>query len=304
MSGGPDADDAIPLEPPFDLRGTLRRTTLWGSDPTQRLAEDACVVALRTPEGPATVAYAPEPPGRVVVRAWGPGAAEAVRRAAAHLGADDPSAGFAHPHPIVGPLLRRARGLRFGRTGRVFDRLVAVVLGQKVASVQASQAYRGLVERCAEPAPGPFGLLLPPSPERLRELDYGDLHRLNVERRRAETILGLARRAARLDALAALDPREAEDKLLSLPNVGPWTAAHVVSAALGATDAVPVGDWHFPHHVASALTGAPRGTDDELLAHLEPFRPHRGRALLAILLGAPSAPRFGPKMALRDFRRQ
>jgi len=296
-------EDVVQLAGPYDLAGTLRRTAIWGSDATIRFARDEVVLAMRLGSGPASVQYVDEGEGRIRSRAWGPGAREAIERAPAHLGAHDESWTFEHPHPRVGPFLRRIKGTRFGRTDRLVDRCVGAILGQKVASKQAARSFHDLLDRHGEDAPGPFGLRLAPGAAELRRLDYTDFHLLNVERRRAETILLVARRADRIEALAALPPAEAQAKLESLPGIGPWTSAVVVTGAMGATDVVTTGDWHFPHHVAHTLTGADRGTDDDMLVQLEPFRPHRARALLAILREGEAAPRFGPRMALRDIRR-
>ncbi len=145
-------------------------------------------------------------------------------------------------------------------------------------------------------------LWLPPTGEDLRKLAYYDLHPVGVERRRADTLLFAARRSRRIEGFATLPPSEAYERLLAFPGIGPWTAAHVVSAAHGDPDAVPVGDYHFPNHVVFTLTGRARGDDDEMLALLEPFRPYRGRVLAAILRAGPGAPRFGPKLSVRDIR--
>ena len=78
-------------------------------------------------------------------------------------------------------------------------------------------------------------------------------------------------------------------KLESLPGVGPWTANYVARAALGWTDAVPVGDFHMPSVVSEVLTGT-RGDDEAMLEALAPFRPHREPLnALNALNAAPSA---------------
>lgn len=288
---------------PVEVGATLRRNAVWGTDVTQRfVGANEVWVAFRAKSGPATVRYVGDGT-RMSVRAWGAGADEAVASARVQLGAEDSSWRYESDHPLVGPWLRRARGLRFGRSGRVLERLVPVIIAQKVTSADASRTFRELVRLFGEPAPGPSDLWLAPSAERLSELAYFDLHPVNLERRRAEVILRMARRASRLEELTALAPSEAYARLLAYPGIGPWTAALVTSAVHGDADAVPVGDYHLPNHVVHALTGRARGTDAEMLELLEPFRPYRGRALAAIVREGPSAPRFGPRMPNRDFRR-
>ena len=142
--------------------------------------------------------------------------------------------------------------------------------------------------------------MLPPPPERLAALPYHAFHPLGVERRRADTVRLVARNARRLEEAAAMEPADARRRLRALPGVGAWTAAEVALAALGDADAVSVGDYHLPHHVAWALAGEPRGDDDRMLELLEPYRGHRGRVLRLLVAGAPGPPRFGPRLPLRD----
>ncbi len=297
-----DAETTVEIEGPFDLRATIRRTTVWGRDPTTRFGADGIWLAFRTSEGPATVRYRADG-SRVHAEAWGPGAASAIASAPDHLGVRDDTWRLAIDHPIVGPLLDGIRGLRFGRSPRVMERLIAIVIGQKVTSEGASRSWRELIFRWGERAPGPRDKLrIPPSAERLRALAYYDLHTVGIERKRADTLLFAARRARRIESFAALDPIEAHARLLAFPGIGPWTAGLVVSAVHGDTDALPVGDYHVPNQVAYALAGEPRADDERMLALLEPFRPHRGRVLAAILRGGPGAPRYGPRLSVRDIR--
>jgi 3-methyladenine DNA glycosylase/8-oxoguanine DNA glycosylase len=302
MTSAADARGLVEIDGPYDLAATLRRNAVWGVDPTLRISGDEAWTAFRTPSGPASVHYVARG-SHVEVEAWGAGAAEAVASAPDHLGANDPSWRFETDHPIVGKLVPSFRGLRFGRSRRIFERLVPVVIAQKVTSAGASQSWKELVWRLGERAPGPAKLWIPPSAERLRALPYYELHPMGLERRRAETILFAARRARRLESFAALDPAEAYARLLAFPGIGAWTAALITSAAHGDADAVPVGDYHMPHHVTFAFTGERRGSDERMLELLEPFRPQRGRVLALLMRGIEGPPRRGPRLSVRDIRR-
>jgi 3-methyladenine DNA glycosylase/8-oxoguanine DNA glycosylase len=141
---------------------------------------------------------------------------------------------------------------------------------------------------------------MPPSPDQLAELPYPMWHRLGVERRRAETVRGLCRRTARLRALEREHPAEARRVLECFPGVGPWTSNTVTLLALGDPDAVVVGDYHLPHLVAFTLTGRRRGTDEEMLEHLAPYRGQRARALRLLVLGGRRPPRRAPRAPVRS----
>jgi len=123
-------------------------------------------------------------------------------------------------------------------------------------------------------------------------------HRFGVERKRADAIRVAASYARRLEEAASLPLAEAYARLTALPGVGPWTAAEVAMVALGDPDAVSVGDYHLPHHVAFALAGEPRADDARMLELLEPYRGQRGRVVRLIMAGGPAPPRFGPRLPL------
>ena len=72
---------------------------------------------------------------------------------------------------------------------------------------------------------------------------------------------------------------------------------------LGDSDAVSVGDYHLPNLVSWALAGEPRGNDDRMLELLEPYRGHRGRVVRLLEKGIGHAPRYGPRLALREIHK-
>jgi 3-methyladenine DNA glycosylase/8-oxoguanine DNA glycosylase len=281
---------------PLDLATTLGPI---GQGPWLRLSAGEAWRASLTPEGPATV-HLLQVGGGVDVEAWGPGAAWASGRAAALCGEDDDDAGFSPGHPFLSQVRKRNPGLRIPKTGAVFEAMVPAILEQKVTGKEAHMAYRGLVASLGEPAPGPAGLTIPPSPQVLARTPYWAFHRFGIERRRAETIIGAARSASRLEETTAMGISDAYRRLIAFPGVGPWTSAKVALTALGDADAVPVGDYNLPHAVGYALEGTPRSTDERMLELLEPYRGHRARVLRLIGVAGITAPRFGPRMPLRD----
>jgi len=236
----------------------------------------------------------------VDVEAWGPGAEWVLERAEAWCGALDDVSGFDPPRGIVRESWRRHRGLRIPSTGLLTERLVPIVLEQKVTGIEARRAYRRLTRALGERAPGDLGLVLPPDPARMAEMPYERYHPLGIERRRAEVLRAIAHRSSWVDAGAELALPEARARLSSLRGIGPWSVAEVSRLALGDADAVSVGDFHVPNVVAWALAGEPRGTDERMLELLEPYRPHRGRTQLLIELARPRPPAFGPRMEVRS----
>ncbi|MGF1466575.1 MAG: DNA-3-methyladenine glycosylase family protein [Sandaracinaceae bacterium] len=298
-----DATRLVPVEGPLDLVRTLRRYPVWGSLPTFRVEDGGVWWGIQTEGGPAGVHYRWEGAAAVRVEGFGPGGEAAVARAEDHLGVRDDPTVFQTDDPVLAPLLQRNPGLRFGRTMQIMDVLVATIIAQKVTGAGAYRSYRDLVFRHGVKLDAPVPLWAPPSAETLTGLGYYDFHPLGVERKRAMTILRIARRARSLEGMVQRGDGELRARLLRLPGVGPWTAETVLSVALGDPDAVPTGDYNLPDMVAWTLAGEARADDDRMLELLEPFRPHRGRVVRLLLLTGRKPPRFGPRLPVRDIRR-
>src|SRR3990170_6668552 len=145
----------IDLDAPLDLRAVAGLHVRGRGDPTGRLSSVAVARATRTAEGPATLLV--EVRGeRVDAEAWGSGADRVLDGLPALLGLlDDPGEFDPSPHPVVAALVRRRPGLRLGWTGAVFEALLPAILEQKVTGGEAATAFRGLIRRYGEPAPGP-----------------------------------------------------------------------------------------------------------------------------------------------------
>ena len=279
----------------LDLRSTLRTITFpWG-----RWTDQGWVRPLRTPEGPATLSVRRDADG-IHGAAWGDGGAWVLHRLEHWVGlADDPES-FSPPG-AVGELHRRRLGVRFARTGLVFEALLVAVLAQKVTGKEAVDGVRGLMARFSDPAPGPFeGLVLPPDPARLAMAPYHAYHDLGIEKRRADTVRRLAAEAERVERLASVPPEAAAVVLRRFRGVGEWTVAETMAVSHGDADALSVGDFHLKHLVSWHLAGRPRGTDEEMVELLEPFRPHRGR-VIRLLESAGRYPSYGPRQPLRSF---
>lgn len=271
-------------------------------DPTMFERDGKWWRAARYPSGNAAVAIWLAA-GVLHAAAWGPGAEDALAAVPALVGLRDDPTGFdASHHPVVAELARGRSHLRLGRTDAVFDAAVRGVLGQKVTGLQAKQSYRALVRRAGERAPLPHvngrPLFVPPTPEAvLRALAGHGSTTLGIDATRTAALREVALVADYLETLARNEPAAiVRSALERIPGIGVWTAAETTLPALGDPDAVSFGDYHLKNHVAFALTNAPRGTDETMAELLEPFRPHRARAVRLIELFGPRAPRYGPRM--------
>src|SRR5579872_4736863 len=145
----------LTLDRPVDVFRVLGPIRRGRTDPTMRVGRGQVWRATRTPAGPATVQLqATASPARLRARAWGAGAAWAVDRLPALLGALDDDRGFVAHHPLVADLHRTFPGLRIGRTDAVFEALVPTILEQKVQGIAARRSYTSLLWALGSPAPG------------------------------------------------------------------------------------------------------------------------------------------------------
>ncbi len=286
------------LERPLDLARTLWPLAHGTGDPTIRFhLETRVTLAHRTPEGAAALQL--DKSGSFLkVRAWGPGAAGAADNVPGLVGEhDDPERLVANDRRIA-RLQQRFEGLRLPRSGRVFDALIPAILEQKVTGFEARRAYRSLIHRYSQLAPGPTGLWLPLAPDIVVGIPYFAFHRHGVERRRAEVIVRAAAEAPRLEGRSI---PETYARLKRIPGIGPWTLAEVGRVALGDPDAVSVGDYHVPSLVSWVLAGERHADDARMLELLEPFRGQRGRVQRLLEASGDGPPRRGPRMSAHEF---
>jgi 3-methyladenine DNA glycosylase/8-oxoguanine DNA glycosylase len=285
---------------PVDARRTLSAHRRGSGDPAFQITPDGAIWrASHTPDGPGTLRIAA---GREVVEAvaYGAGAQWLLDGLPDLLGADDDPGALDPGHLVLREAVARAPGLRIGRTHRVFEALVPAVLEQKVLGIEAWRAWRYLLRRFGEPAPGPAsagppGLRVPPPPEVWAQIPAWEWHRSGAEAVRARTIMNAARLASRLEN------RASDVVLRSLPGIGVWTSAEIRQRALGDPDAVSVGDYNLPALVGWSLAGT-KVDDAGMLELLAPYAGQRYRVTRLLELSGSRPPRRGPRMSVRDYR--
>lgn len=260
-------------------------------------------LAIPTPDGPATLRLVPDR-GGVTATAWGPGADRALESVPELLGARDDAEGFdASKHSLIAELHRRMPGLRLGRSGRVLPHLLPTVLGQKVTGIEQKRAWRMLLLRHGDPAPGPapVGMRVPPPPERWRRIPSWEWHRAGVGPQRSDTVMRIVAVGDALERTAGADAATARRRLATVPGVGVWTVAETVQRSHGDPDAVSFGDFHVSKRVGWALIGE-RVDDDGMRELLEPWRGHRQRVVRLIEAAGIGYERHGPRMTIADHR--
>ncbi len=257
--------------------------------------------ATRTPDGPG-VQHLIQTRTHIEMRSWGPGATWLADQLPSLIGMNDDDSDF-DPTGLLGTLRQRVRGLRIPRTDAVWEALVPAIIEQKVTGIEARESFSYLHHTLSELAPSPPEgprLLLPLDPKVIAGTPAHAFMRCNIERKRADTIRRCAFYARRIEETIDMSIHDARRRLGALPGVGEWTIAEVGIRALGDADAVSVGDYHLKNWVSWNLAGRPRGSDNEMLELLEPYRPHRGRTVLLVQHGGSAPPKYGARMTIQQ----
>ncbi len=197
---------------------------------------------LRLPNGPAVVELSGVD-GHVLCRLWlsePRDLASAVRRCRSLLDLDaDPEAvaEVLGTDPVLGPVLQQRPGVRAPGHVDPAELATRAVLGQQV-SVRAARTLAGrLVSRFGKPLAVPDGGLTHtfPSPQALAAADPTELS-IPVARGRALINVADAIASGQVDLGPGCDRDEAEQRLMELPGIGPWTSGYVRMRGLGDPD--------------------------------------------------------------------
>ena len=296
---------------PVDLRRTLSSHGV-AELPPMALDDDGrgAAVTLATPDGPRTVrlAEAPRPRGggvpavAVEVADVGPPPAQpaaaalaaAVRRM---LCLDDDLSGFYAAVAADPDLAWAARGAgRLLRSPTVFEDVVKTVCTTNCAWSATERMVGALVGRLGEPAPGapPTGVAARafPTPEAMAAAGEEFYARVTRAGYRGPYLREIARRVASgeldLEELLTagrgeLPDEEVERRLLELPGVGPYAAAHVM-LLLGRHSRLVLDSWTRPKY--ARLRGKPAGklvADATIARRFRRYREHAGLAFWLVL---------------------
>jgi 3-methyladenine DNA glycosylase/8-oxoguanine DNA glycosylase len=209
--------------------------------------------------------------GRVVVRA---SCERAVADARFVLALDDDTGEFHRLYardPLIGPTVRRLRGMRTRRKSTVTHAVIRGISGQLIQASRALEIERSIIRACCAD---------PPTRESLARLAPARLAACGLATGRASTLTRLARS---LDIEGLRTKREAPARLLRERGVGPWTVGTVALQGLGRYDVGLVDDLALVKLLASLRRRWPEpGETVELLA---PYGEWQGLASVFLMQG-------------------
>jgi AraC family transcriptional regulator, regulatory protein of adaptative response / DNA-3-methyladenine glycosylase II len=270
----------LPFRAPIDLDALLRFLGARAVPGVEEWAGGVYTRSLRLPHGPGVVALSA-----------GAGCvqcelrltdlrdlAAAVQRSRRLLDLDaDPAAVQAAlgADPLLGPLVRKAPGLRVPGHVDGAEMAMRAVLGQQVSVAAATRLTTRLTEAYGEPLAAPHGTVtrLFPAPEALRAAQAG----MPAARLRALRAVAGALADGEVDLDPGADRDEAARRLLRLPGVGPWTVSYLALRALRDPDVFLPTDVGVRH--ALDRLGVP-SDPAAAVALAETWRPWRSYGLL------------------------
>lgn len=219
------------------------------------------------------------PDGVVCVRATGEEALDQLRFC---LGVDDDHTPFVlrfQRDPLLGPTVRRLRGLRPVRLATVAHALLRALCGQLILASEARAMERRIVRAATDRRDG---LSIPPNTADLARFSPAELRRLGLHARRGSTLVRLTR-SVELERLKDEPTVAVSDRLLRERGLGPWSLGVVCLEGLGRFERGLEGDLGLVK-----LLGAMRGRRVEgweTTELLEPYGEWAGLASVYLLAG-------------------
>jgi 3-methyladenine DNA glycosylase/8-oxoguanine DNA glycosylase len=292
---------SLPVRGAFDLAATLSIVAMGRGDPCLRVDHSRRVrLALLGPNGPVGVdlLHGDE---HIQAKVSGIDAEWLLPYLPSLLGLDF------QPPRLDGPrrlrtVAHRMAGMRLPKLPVVFARVVSLVLQQLISYRDATYGWRKLVQRYGQVLTEQEDLFAPPTAQTLRGMALHQFVECGILPQHARRILGIARVADRIEKVwnGGLDAGATDrtcELLSTQPGIGPWTIGYLRGAALGDSDAIVLGDYGLPKQIKYFFTGEEEATDDDMLALLEPYAPHRFYAMLLIQKSRIVPPRRGPRRA-------
>ena len=199
--------------------------------------------------------------------------------------------------PLLGPLIRRMPSFRPRRRAWPWEALSAAVVGQLIEAQRAVTIERRLVGRWGPRiGEGREALRDVPSAAAIAGRAPAELAAMDLAPNRAAALRRVAARVA--GGRCPLDSPAGDRRLLSIPQIGPWTVQCLALFGRGEADSLPAGDLGYIKLVGHLASLGRRATVAEVEEFFAPYEPFRGQAGARALAGLPRRAALGPPQRL------
>jgi DNA-3-methyladenine glycosylase II len=199
--------------------------------------------------------------------------------------------------PMVGSLIRRMPSFRPERRPWPWEALASAVVKQLIESDRAARIERRIVGRWGPRlGHGREALRDVPSPATIAGRAPAELESMELAAGRSLALRRLARDVA-AGRCAIVSPT-ADRRLLTMPQIGPWTVQCLGLYGRGEMDALPAGDLAYIKLVGRLAGLGRRATVAEVEEFYAPYEPFRGLVGSLTLAGLYRLVRRGPPLRL------
>ncbi len=178
---------------------------------------------------------------------------------------------------VLKPIIKKLPGLRVPGAVDGFELALRAVLGQQISVKAATTIFGRFVTAFGEEIKTPFEKVcrLAPRADIIANQSLETIVGLGLTRKRAETVLLLARAVFKKEVNLTMgaDAVAAEQALLAIRGIGPWTAQYIAIRAFADADALPDSDLGL----FKALNVS---SSKEVIAATEKWRPWRAYGAL------------------------
>ena len=259
---------------------------------------------------PAAVTYPVEAPEEEPPLAGEAELEVAIERARFALAVEDDMGEFFEAFrrdPLVGPTIHHKPWVRPRRRPWPWEALCWAITKQLIESSRAAEIERRMVRRWGPshlPADNPshrrghapWPLHDVPSAEVIAGRAPAELASMDLSQGRAQAMVRCAREVA--GGRADLSDPEADRRLLTIPEIGPWTVQCLGLHGRGDPDSLPAGDLAYVKLVGHLEGMGRRATVEEVEEYFAPYAPYRGLAGTFALAGWHKAMGAGPPARL------
>lgn len=199
--------------------------------------------------------------------------------------------------PLLGPLIRRMPGFRPKGRPWAWEALAAAVVGQLIEARRAAMIERRIAGRWGcRLGDGREALRDVPGPATIAGRAPAELESMELVGKRAIALRRLAR-----DVVAGrcrIESPEGDRRLLSIPQIGPWTVQCLGLFGRNELDSLPAGDLAYMKLVGRLNGGGRRATIPEVEGFYAPYEPYRGLVGALTLAGLYRLAVQGPPLRL------